>query len=136
MVKARSYKASQSQQQTAPITNYFPAIVSTTSKQSKLKLNNPKAIFITKPLQKQRVNQLPSIPDDVTKRNQKRNRRRTARAQARSQMEANVRYTEYLNKRDNVKIECSKVYSQSIERRKRRRAVKNHKRKEKQQNSN
>jgi hypothetical protein len=135
MVKARSYKASQSQPTTAQITNYFSAVVPTTEP-SKPTLHKPKAIFITKPLEKQRDIHQPTIPDDVTKRNEKRKRRRTARALARSQMEANVSETEYLNRRNNLKLECSKVYSLSIERRKRRRAVKKRKSKEKQQNSN
>ena len=47
-------------------------------------------------------------------------------------MEANIIKTEYENRRDNLNIECSKVYSLSIECRKRRRAVKRRKCKEKQ----
>jgi hypothetical protein len=64
------------------------------------------------------------ILKDKKDKNMKRNWRRIARAKAKSQMEANVRKTEYENKRDNLKTECSKVYSLSIERRKRRQAVK------------
>ena len=113
---------------TAPITNYFSVIPVT--KSSKAKVKQPEVI-ISKPLQEKPVKPHPSISEDVAQRKKKRDRRRAARAQARSQMEANIIKTEYENRRDNLNIVCSKVYSLSIERRKRRRAVKQRKSKEK-----
>ena len=130
MVKARKRKASQSKSTTAPITNYFSAIPTTKRPKPKSKSKQPQEIMATKQLVKLPVKPSSFILKDKkdTSKNMKRNRRRIARAKAKSQMEANVRKTEYENKRDNLKTECSKVYSLSIERRKRRRAVKKLKR--------
>jgi hypothetical protein len=71
MVKARSYKASQSQPTTAQITNYFPAVVPTTEP-SKPTLHKPKAIA-TKQLVKLPVKPSSLILKDKKDKNMKRN---------------------------------------------------------------
>ena len=118
---------------TSVITNFFPVI---TTSNTNPKLKQPMVNISSTSKSKQPpaiLNIMQSAADKLKAKSyhSKRTKRRAARAKARSQMESEARRITMKNKMENTTTEIPRVYSLSIECRKRKRAVKKMKKKNK-----